>query len=323
VSFSASPPVGVWFFPESPAVDLVQAFCDAEALGLDEIWIGDEGPAYRDPFAILAAAAVRTERLRLGVAVTNPYLRHPAVTASAMMTIQELSGGRAILGIGPGGGVALDPVGLPRVRPLARTREAVRITRAVAAGQATDGYAPPTDPFAVPNLPVFIGARGEGFNRYASESADGAFLGGIPFPMLDAAFAWVRSVRPIDVALYPSIILDDEELEWARPKFIFAFLDTPASTRELARLSEADVREAVVAFEHGDDKPARRLITDEVLAQLALTGSFHDIGTRLASLVRTYQPSSIGVCIRTGGSLRRRLADTKAIFTAMAKELSS
>jgi hypothetical protein len=48
-----------------------------------------------------------------------------------------------------------------------------------------------------------------------------------------------------------------------------------------------------------------------------------DIGARLASLVRSYQPATIGVCIRTGGALRPRLADTKAIFTAMAKELSS
>jgi 5,10-methylenetetrahydromethanopterin reductase len=315
--------VGVWFFPESSAGELVQAFRDAEALGLDEIWIGDEGPAYRDPFAVLAAAAVGTEHLRLGISVTNPYLRHPAVTASAMMTIQELSGGRGILGIGPGGGVALDTVGIPRLKPLARTREAVRIIRAVCAGVPTEGYVPPADPFAVPALPVFIGARGERFNRYASEEADGAFLGGIPFPMIDTAFDWVRSVRPIDVALYPSVILDEEELEWARPKFIFAFLDTPESTRQLAGLSEADVRQAVVAFEQGDDKPARRLITDEVLARLALTGSPDDIGRKLASLVRAHRPSSVGVCIRTGKSLRRRVADTSAIFTAMSKELSS
>ena len=105
--------------------------------------------------------------------------------------------------------------------------------------------------------------------------------------------------------------------------FIFAFLDTPASTRQLAGLSEVDVREAVVAFERGDDKPARRLITDEVLAQLALIGSPDDIGRQLAALVRTHRPSSIGVCIRTGESLRRRVADTKAVFVAMAKELSS
>src|ERR1700689_4781567 len=102
-------PVGVWLFPEAPAAELVDTFVAAEELALDEGGIGDEGPGPSDPFAILAAAAVRTSRVTLGVAVTNPYLRHPAVTASAMAAVADLSGGRAILGLGAGGGGALDP----------------------------------------------------------------------------------------------------------------------------------------------------------------------------------------------------------------------
>ena len=74
--------------------------------------------------------------------------------------------------------------------------------------------------------------------------------------MLGAVFGLGRSARPVDLALYPSVILDGEELEWARPSFIFAFLDTPASTRR-PPLSEDDVRGAVAAFEQGDDEPAR------------------------------------------------------------------
>jgi len=105
------PATGVWLFPDAPAESIVAAVHRAEQLGLDEFWIGDEGPA-RDPFTLLAAAAAVTTRIRLGVAVTNPYVRHPAITAVAAMTIQELSDGRAILGIGPGGSIALDPLGI-------------------------------------------------------------------------------------------------------------------------------------------------------------------------------------------------------------------
>lgn len=322
MTFPGCPPVGAWFFPEGSAPELVSAFSEAEQIGLDEIWIGDEGPANRDPFVILAGAATRTERLRLGVAVTNPFLRHPAVTASGMMSIQELSRGRALLGIGPGGVVALGPLGISRQGALARTREAVRIIRAVAAGEPTEGFTPPSEPFTVPSLPVFIGSRGEAFNRYASEAADGVFLGGIPFAMLDTVLSWVRSVRPIDVAMYPSIAFDDDELEWARPQFVFAFLDAPHSTRALAQLSEQELREAVDAFEGGDDGPARRLITDGVLSQIAMVGSPEHIGVRLATLVQRYRPSSIGLCIRTAGPFHRRLADIEAVFGAMSKELS-
>jgi 5,10-methylenetetrahydromethanopterin reductase len=316
-------PAGVWLFPEASAAELVETFVAAEELGLDEVWIGDEGPAYPDPFAVLAAAAVRTSRVTLGVAVTNPYLRHPAVTASAMAAVGDLSGGRAVLGLGAGGGVALDPVGIARIRPLARTRDAVRIARAVAAGEATEGYRPPEGAAPHAPLPVFIGARGEAFNRYASAAADGAFLGGIPLADLGTVVGWVRSARPVDIALYPSVIFGGQDLEWARPRFIFAFLDTPASTRERADLSEDDVRRAVESFEQGDEAPARQLISDDVLANLAVIGDHAQIASRLAGLVTAHRPASIGVCLRTPRRLQERLEDVREVFTLMSKLLPS
>ncbi len=315
--------VGVWLFPEAQAAELVETFVAAEELGLDEVWIGDEGPAHPDPFAVLAAAAVRTSRVALGVAVTNPYLRHPAVTASAMTTVAELSGGRAILGLGAGGGVALDPVGIARTEPLKRTRDALRIARAVVRGLATEGYRPPGRDARHEPLPIYIGARGERFNRYASAEADGAFLGGIPFADLGTVVGWARSVRPVDIALYPSVIFDGEDLEWARPRFIFAFLDTPASTRRHAGLSENEVRRAAESFEQGDDAPARRLISDDVLANLAVIGDHAVIASRLAQLVADYQPTSIGVCLRTSRPLHARLEDVLEVFTQMSKLLPS
>jgi 5,10-methylenetetrahydromethanopterin reductase len=316
-------PVGVWLFPEAPAAELVETFVTAEGLGLDEVWIGDEGPAHQDPFAVLAAAAVRTSRITLGIAVTNPYLRHPAVTASAMATVAELSGGRAILGLGAGGGVALDPVGITRTEPLTRTRDALRVTRAVVCGRATEGYRPPEGAARHEPLPIYIGARGEGLNRYASAEADGAFLGGIPFAHLGTVVGWTRSVRPVDIALYPSVIIGAEDLEWARPRFIFAFLDTPASTRRHAGLSENEVRRAAEAFEQGDDTLARRLISDDVLANLAVVGDPGLIASRLAGLVTAHRPTSIGVCLRTPQPLHERLEDVAEVFTLMSKLLSS
>src|SRR5712692_10239438 len=109
---------------------MVEFIQHAEGLGLDEIWLGDEGPA-RDPLAVLAAAAIRTRRIRLAVGITNPYVRHPAATAVSMMTVHELSQGRAILGLGVGGNLALGPLGLSPTHPLATMTTALEITRAV------------------------------------------------------------------------------------------------------------------------------------------------------------------------------------------------
>jgi len=290
------PATGVWLFPDAPAESIVAAVHRAEQLGLDEFWIGDEGPA-RDPFTLLAAAAAVTTRIRLGVAVTNPYVRHPAITAVAAMTIQELSDGRAILGIGPGGSIALDPLGIVRQRPLGRTRDAVRVIRAVSRGVPTEGFTPPADPFSVWNLPIYVGARGEGFNRYASAEADGVFVGGVPMPNHELVIGWARSVRPVDVALYVNGIFDPATEERVRPRLIFGLLDAPAQFREALGLRLDDVRIAADALVAGDSSLALDLVSDEVFDALSLHGSPEVIGAGLAQLVKTHRPASIGLAI--------------------------
>jgi 5,10-methylenetetrahydromethanopterin reductase len=313
------PATGVWFFPDADAGRTVALGERAEALGLDELWLGDEGPA-RDPFVLLAAAAVRTERLRLGVAVTNPYVRHPAITAAAAMTLHELSGGRAILGIGPGGQIALGPLGIPRERPLARTREAVRLIRAVSRGVAADGYRPPSRPFVQPDLPVWIGARGEGFNRFASEAADGAFVAGIPLPLLELVVSWARSVRPIDIALYVSAVFDPDEVEEVRPRLIFSLLDAPAVNRERLGIDREDARAAAAGLAAGDPAPARRLITDEVLDRILLRGTPDEVGRRLAAISERIRPTSLGLALLTP-DLERGLDDAAVALAHVRRPL--
>lgn len=314
------PRAGVWFFPDAEARRTVELAREAERLDLDDLWLGDEGPA-RDPFAILSAAAFVTDRLRLGIAVTNPYLRHPASTAVAAMTLHELSGGRAILGIGPGGGIALNPVHVPRERPLARTREAVRIIRAVAAGRPTDGYTPPPKAFTAPDLPVWIGARGEGFNRFASEAADGSFVAGIPLPLHETVIGWNRSLRPIEVALYVSAVFDPGEVEAVRPRLVFSLLDAPAINRERLGIGHDQTRRAVAAFAGGDPGPARALITDAVLDQILLRGTPAEVGRRLAGIAAEHRPEGIGLSLLTP-DLERGLEDTAAAFAAMRGALA-
>ena len=74
----------------------------AEAAGWDGMLVVDSQNLAGDSYIALALAAKATERLRLGTGVTNPFTRHPAVTASAISHVQAVSGGRAVLGIGRG-----------------------------------------------------------------------------------------------------------------------------------------------------------------------------------------------------------------------------
>src|SRR5260370_1314985 len=73
-----------------------------EQSGWDGMVVADSQCVIGDSYVALAIAAQATSRIKIGVGVTNPVTRHPAVTAAAIAGIQELSGGRAVLGIGRG-----------------------------------------------------------------------------------------------------------------------------------------------------------------------------------------------------------------------------
>ena len=305
------PAVGVWVFPDVPAPELVDLARHVEDLGLDELWVGDEGPA-RDPFAVLAAAAVVTDRIRLATGITNPYVRHPGVAAASMLTIHELSGGRAVLGVGAGGQMSLAPFGLQASRPVDRVREFLDVARAAANGTPAAGYSPSdvavTDAAAGAPLPVFVGARGPRLNRLASERADGAFVAGMPPFRYPAVVGWARSVRPIDIALYPSVAFTEKAVERHRPEMIWALLDGHA------------VKAAASAMRGGDPEPARTLVDDTVLERVMLTGQPSVVGRRLADLVREHRPTSIGLAL-VQDDLHEGVCDAAEAFAAMTAEL--
>ena len=293
---------GIWVFPDAPAPELVDAIVRAERSGLDEFWIGDEGPA-RDPFSVLAAAALLTHRIRLGVGVTNPYLRHPAMTASVSATIHELSDGRMVIGLGAGGRMALQPVGVKPTTPLTDCRRAVAIMRAVLEGRSINGYAPPAHAMTSEHLPIVIGARGERFNRWASAEADGVFVAGVPPVLVPEVVGWARSVSRIDVGVYVSACLVDEEFDEVRPRMIHAFADAPPRLREIAGLDDAAVARAALALDSGDPGPARALMADGVVDLVLARRS--DAPARLAALARELRPDAVGLAVLGSAPIRQ------------------
>jgi 5,10-methylenetetrahydromethanopterin reductase len=195
--------VGIWLYPNAPVKELVEAVVAADRGGVDEIWIADEGVA-RDPVVIFSAAAPLTTRIRMGVGITSPALRHPGAIASSIATLDELNGGRTMLGLGVGGHESLGPFGIAVDKPVALVRDAIRMSRAVLQRSKIDGYEPPNHAAPARDVPIYVGAKGEQLNRLASREADGTFLSGFELDQLATPVAWARSVRPITVALYAS-----------------------------------------------------------------------------------------------------------------------
>ena len=195
---------GIWLFPAAGARELVDAAVAAEEGGFDEVWIADEG-VMREPLVVLSAAAAKTSRIKLGIGITTPVLRHPGALGSSMATLDELSGGRAILGLGVGGALTLDPFGLKAEKPVALIRDAIRIARAVAGRKVAAGYDLPEHAMPPRDVPIFVASRGEQINRLASREADGVFFSGVNLDRVEETLCWARSVRPIHVALFPSV----------------------------------------------------------------------------------------------------------------------
>ncbi len=191
-------------FPGVAAPALVDAVVAAEELGLDEVWIADEGVA-REPVPVLAAAAMATTRIRLGVGITSPLLRHPGSLAATVNTLDELSDGRAVLGLGVGGHLALGPFGLGTDRPVGVLADAIDMARAVLGRHPGAGYDPPPHAAPARHVPIWVGGRGPQVTAMAARRADGVFLSGCTPEQVARIVSDVRARRAdIGIALYHS-----------------------------------------------------------------------------------------------------------------------
>ena len=152
----------------------------AERAGFDQLWVSND-LFLRSALVLAGALAARTSRIGLGIAVMNPYSVHVSELAMAAATVQEVSGGRFLLGLGAGSEQFLGWAGITRARPLATTRSALVVLRALLGHQDVDEALLPEwfgpqgvlrFPLVRP-VPVYIGAMGPKMLEMAGRHADG------------------------------------------------------------------------------------------------------------------------------------------------------
>ena len=252
------------------------AFAEAcEAAGLDGVGIIDHQHTGREVFMALAAAAVRTTRVILYPAVTNPVTRHPMVMASALQALEEVAPGRVLAVVGSGN-VATRTVN-SRPATLAKMRTYVTVLRRLLSGEAV--YPGMTDGKMLrasdPPTPVYIAATGPRMTELAGEIADGALLqAGLNRKLVDIARDHLerggrragRAVDGLPIILVSGGHLSDSmetSLERARP-FCHAWMSDPVRSQ---RLKSAGIR--VPSVTGPEDIP------DDVLAEICdATGLF-------------------------------------------------
>ena len=156
-------------------------------------WFRQYGHEARGCFATLAAAVMATKKIPIGLGITSPYMRHPTTQAAECVALDELSGGRFIMGLGAGkvGTEYLD-LDMKKYTPVKTHRESVEMIRGIVSGEQFkyDGELYRCNMPAVDrkgrglrtHIPVYIGATGPMMQKLTGKIGDGLLLPGLTSP---------------------------------------------------------------------------------------------------------------------------------------------
>jgi 5,10-methylenetetrahydromethanopterin reductase len=302
---------GLLLLAHDPPDRLAEVARLAESAGYDHLWLADER-FFRDVYASLTMAALHTSRITVGTCVTDPYSRHPALTAMAIATLDEISGGRAMLGIGAGiSGFA--ELGVKRERPARAIREAITFIRRLLAGEKVDvqgevvrfneGRLDFTPTRA--NLPIYVASNGPLGQRAAGALADGAIMEGCGNPSEARALGVALAVGAAETGRDPARVEQVARLnacigpdgkgtrDVLRPRVArtlgagrlkFAMLE--AQGLALSKEARAIVLGVPYAAGLTPYLSLLPLITDRMVDALTLAGTVEEVGERVVALGR-------------------------------------
>lgn len=274
----------------------------AEELGYNGAWVPDSQSAFREGFMALAAAAAATSTIKIAAGVSNPVTRHPAVIASTFATLDEYSGGRAILGIGVGDS-AVRTIGQPPAK-LARFEEVIHALKALMLGETVeiDGTENRL-PWSKRDVPIIVASAGPKSLQLAGRIADGVLFQVGAEPQL-AAWA-IENVRIgaeqagrsfDDLKIYCRIATSvSHDREWAR-KQAHGYISVAGNTTFAAAPADripadlaADLKrmsESYDYFQHGSNASSQSaLVTDRIIDAISIAGTPAEALPRFQELV--------------------------------------
>jgi len=172
--------------PTTPVDKLTKIARVSEEAGFNSIWAPDHllfvpPGTVPEAWTILTAVAMVTKKATIGTCVTDPHRYHPAVLAQRIATIDHVSAGRVILGLGAGEAMNLEPFGIRWSRPVSKLIETVTIMRKLWTGEISSHegkFWNLKDAFlqikpVQPRLPIYFGANSPRMLRLTGEMADG------------------------------------------------------------------------------------------------------------------------------------------------------
>ena len=285
----------------------------AEESGCESLWV-TERYFHEETFSLLGYLAAVTHRIKLGLGLANPYTRNPALLAMASATLDRISAGRFVLGLGRSDrSVIQGRMGIPYGDPRATLEEAVGLVRALVSREevtSRDGrfnltsarlaVRPPTT-----KLPIYLGAIGPNALRLAGSIADGVLLNAYtPTEYVRYAVAEVRKAAreagrdpsSVDIACMLVVRLtDNPDAIWGSLKQrIVRLLDEPHVGEVLLERGGFDpsilgpLRQSVAA---GAGNEAAAMVTDDMVEAFYVMGP----ETRCVERVAEYREAGVGL----------------------------
>jgi coenzyme F420-dependent oxidoreductase len=265
----------------------------AEGLGYDSVWVPEMWG--RDAFSILSVIALNTKRIKLGTGIVSVFSRTPAIIAQTIATLDEISEGRMILGLGTSGPVVIENWhGVKYEKPLLRTREYAEIIRMMISGHRVNYQG---EIFKLKNfslqfkpvrevIPIYIASIGPKNITLTGEIADGWIPFLVPVEHYKQAEDYLctgaekrgRELDNIKVCPYiPALVSDDEDASRRLIKEYIAYYIGAMGTYYSQLISrygfQKEASSIVEAWKKGSKTEAIKAVSDNLLISVAVAGS--------------------------------------------------
>ncbi|MFN3622048.1 MAG: LLM class flavin-dependent oxidoreductase [Nitrososphaerales archaeon] len=291
----------------APSERIVKLAREAEQRGFAHIWLPDSQTIYRDVYMNLALIAKATGKVKLGTLVTSPATRHPSVIASAAVTLNEISGGRAVIGIGAGDS-AVRRIGLAP-SSIHQVAESIKIIRKLCLGEPVDfkGVS-----FALRygnvRIPIYVVATGHKMLEVGGALGDGVVIhSGTSQQLIDSSLKAVergsseakRGLYEIDlVHMGFCSIAEDREAAYklVKPSVIWFCIRYPHLLKEAGLPINEEIANAVERFRsdyasydfiHSGEwekaMDATAFLPDRFADELAYSGTPEDVVKKIRS----------------------------------------
>jgi probable F420-dependent oxidoreductase len=322
--------------PAGLANDITDLTVLAEDLGFERVWIIETND--RDAFAVATEMAIAAKQIAIGTNIVSVFTRTPSLLAMSAFTLDEISGGRFILGIGPGGTeIVRDGHGVEFAKPLTRVRESIEVIRGLIGGErltysgsqfTIEGGFRLRAGARNPDLPIYISALNPRMLQLAGELADGVILSHAPVQaaaairekVADGAERAGRDPDQTEICINLPVGVDDPEGIISLRKAVAWHLAAPTydwliSHTDYGKLVE-EIRTLWWSGSPADRETAAALVDDDMLLTFGL-GYSEDM---IESRIDAYLEAGITPIIDSHGIRKgHEREDTERIMRAAMK----